>query len=100
MSYKSGVVTFSEKMENYAKEFLTEAQQVNILKKRYLLSKEEEIIKAHKEGFNNAHIAEVATKELLETGIATSFLGKNKEDEEVERETKIGAADIKKLLEV
>ena len=92
-------LTFSEKMTKYAKNKLTETKRIAIAKKRYLLSKEVDLIKAKDEGYTYAMIAEVATIEFLKLGIQKTFTVKNKEGKEVEFETKIRAVDIKNICE-
>ena len=100
MARKSAkIATFSDKMAAYGKESLTEAQQVRIAKNKYLISREADILQAHAEGYTNGLIAKVATMELLESGIQKHFTVKNKEGEEVERETIIGTREIKKICE-
>jgi len=92
-------VTFSKRMEEYAKEALNEAQQINIEKKKYLLSIEADIIQAKAEGYIFRDIAAVATIELLKSDIQKSCIVKNKEGIEIEKETKITPADIKNICE-
>ncbi len=93
------ITTFSDRIEEYAKEALTEAQQVKIAKTKYLIEKEADIIQVNAEGYTYALIAEVATMELLESGVPKFFIVKNKEGKEVEHEVKIRALDIKNICE-
>ncbi len=93
------IVTFSDQMAAYAKEVLPEAQQVRIAKNKYLMSIEADIRQAKAEGYPYPHIAEVANQEFLDTGVQKTYVVKNKEGEEVERETKIVPMDIKKICE-
>lgn len=93
------IVTFSDKMAAYGKEVLTEAQQVRIEKNKYLISREADILQANAEGYTYVQIAKVATMELLESGIQKHFTVKNKEGEEVERETIVRPMEIKKICE-
>ncbi len=91
--------TFSGKLEALAVQELNESSRVNIAKKSYLMKKKDDILQAIEEGYNYILIAEVATEELLETGIPKSITVTTKEGAEVSREVKFIHDDIRKFIE-
>jgi hypothetical protein len=84
---------------NYTSPELTDAQKVQIARKTYLLENKSDIIKAVDMGYNYNMLAKFITEELLKTDIPKVFVIKNKEGEEIERETKMPAALIRDLYE-
>ncbi len=95
----SKIVTFSDRMDAYAKEVLSDAQKVLVKKKKYLLKNKVEILKAQEIGYTYVQIAEVATIDLLESDIVKQFTWKNKDGIEMDGETKIYPVEIKELCE-
>ena len=91
--------TFSQRMEEYAKNVLGDAQKVRIAKNSYLLDNKDAILRAKVVGYTYAQIAEVATIALLEKNIPISFVVKNKEGEEKTVKTKFYPIDIKNFCE-
>ncbi len=91
--------TFLETMTEHANSFLTDHQKMNIAKKKYLINNRDDILLVREVGYSFSIIAEVATLELLKTDVPKSFMAKNKEGEEEERETKFGIGEIKRFCE-
>lgn len=99
MFFQKDSKIFSEKIEALAKEELNDIMRVKIAKNTYLMRKKDELTEAREQGYPYALIAQVATEGLLEMGIPKTFIGKNKEGEEVTREVKISPSEIKKFIE-
>ena len=92
-------LTFLENLAKHVKKTESKARQVAIAKKLYFVNHRDEIIQAWEVGYTFSMIAEVATAELLGTGIFKSYTVKNKDGEETTRETKIYTTEIKKFCE-
>lgn len=88
-----------EKLAKHATNTLPEQRQAIIAKKTYLVEHKDEIMKAMELGYPYATIADVATEELLKTGIFTQFVVTTKEGEEKTVETKFHPIEIKKFCE-
>lgn len=91
--------SFSEKIEALSKEELNDNIRVRIAKNTYFMRKKDELIEAREQGYPYPIIAQIATEELLEMDIPKTFIGKNKEGEEVMREVKFSPAEIKNFIE-
>ena len=93
------IVTFLEALTEHGNNILTDQQKVNIAKKKYLIENRDDILLAREVGYSVSIIAEVATLELLKTDVPKNYMVKNKEGDEVMKETKFYLSEITKLCE-
>ena len=93
------ILTFSDALMAHADNVLRDNQKVAIAKKKYLIKNRDDILLAREEGYPYPVIADVATMELLKTDVPKSIMVKNKEGEEITRETKFSPGEIKNLCE-
>ncbi|SFV57155.1 hypothetical protein MNB_SV-13-1501 [hydrothermal vent metagenome] len=94
------MITFTKRMKEYSKEYLTESQRVRIAANQYVSSRQEDLIQAKMDGYTYSQIAEVATIEFLETNVVKTYKVTDKEGKEKEVETVITAKLIKNFCEV
>ncbi len=91
---------FLKKLDLYAKDKLSEAHMINIIKMKYLTMNKEEIIKAYKYGYGYGIIAQFATKDLLErSNLPHSYSFVSKEGKTINKETKFSSIEIKNICE-
>lgn len=93
-------LTFLDKLSIYAKEVTSEHQQVLIVKKQYLQNHRNEILEAYSIGYSFGLIAEIATRELLDTNVIKEYKIINKEGNEVIIITKFTVGEIKSFCSI